>query len=322
MKNSKIQKKHSMHVILFGDSIIPRCIPFYYRLHLLLCKLHRSIKRKLFSCFSNQELSLDERVEESDRILNLGKRKVPFINKTFSSIEDDLKIEKMRNIIQKINELKEILKEKKLRFTTAAGSFKLKDFIPEKEHYKLWENAWILTNSKVDTQDIVLDVGGASTIFSYLLAYIGCEVYVVDNDWGNHGIVYNARFVSAKIGWRMRLFGRDASRKLPFRNNFFDKIFCICVLEHLTPFVRRKLMQEINRVLKPGGIVGLTFDYDADRNTPHLDKGIRYSLRKRLINDIIDPSSLEIYGNARLVDDCSSQFFLGSLFLTKPKVKA
>jgi SAM-dependent methyltransferase len=115
----------------------------------------------------------------------------------------------------------------------------------------------------------------------------------------------------------MRVYRRDISKKLPFKNEFFDKVFCVCVLEHLPSFMRRCLMREINRVLKPGGIAGLTFDYDATRNTPGLDKGIRYSFREKLINDIIAPSKLKIYGNAKLVDDCPKHLFAGSLFLSK-----
>ena len=76
-------------------------------------------------------------------------------------------------------------------------------------------------------------------------------------------------------------------------------------------------MREIKRVLKPGGLVGLTFDYDSKRDTPGLDKGIRYSLKDRLTGDIIGPSGLAVYGNEKLTDDCPGDFFLGSLFLTK-----
>lgn len=255
MKKSKIRKKHSLSAFLFGDSIIPGYIPFYYRLYLLFHmswrRLYRSSKRRVLSYFFKQETILDEKTEEADKILNLGERKTPLINKTSSHIDGDLKTEELRNIAQKINELKGILEEKGLRFTTPAASFKLKDNNSENERSKLWENSWMLAHSKVNTQDVVLDIAGASTIFSFFLAHMGCNVYVIDNDWENHGIMYNARFVSNKMGWGMKVYRRNIAKRFPFKENFFDKIFCVCVLEHLPSSVRRNVMQEINRVLKP-----------------------------------------------------------------------
>jgi len=89
------------------------------------------------------------------------------------------------------------------------------------------------------------------------------------------------------------------------------------VLEHLSSDVRRKTMSEINRVLKPGGLVAMTFDYDASRNDPRFDNGLRYGLKDQLFRDILEPASMEIVGNQTLIDNCPNSFFLGSLFLRK-----
>ncbi|MEA3489286.1 MAG: class I SAM-dependent methyltransferase [Candidatus Omnitrophota bacterium] len=317
MEEVKVKRQHSIPAILFGDSIVPGYVPFYHRLFLLWCKFYRSAKRKVISPFRPAAVSLDNEIPEQERVVVLGDRSEPFINKTFMEMDDDLKREDVKETVVEIKRLEKILGDKGLKFTTPAGTFKEKDRNPRNERTKLWENVWVLANSNVHPKDVILDIGGASTIFTFMLAHKGHEVHVVDNDWGNHGIVYNARYVSGRMGWDMKLYRKDISKKLPFKDGFFDKIFSICVLEHLPSCLRRTMMREINRVLKPGGIAGFTFDYDINRNTPGLDKGIRYALDGRLAADILEPSSLEVYGNNRLVDDCLPETFLGTLFLRK-----
>lgn len=53
----------------------------------------------------------------------------------------------------------------------------------------------------------------------------------------------------------------DLNETLPYKNNFFDVVFCIEVIEHLKN--PSQLVDEIHRVLKPGGILVLT--------TPNVD---------------------------------------------------
>ena len=47
-------------------------------------------------------------------------------------------------------------------------------------------------------------------------------------------------------------FGVTDGRKLPFNNNSFDYVICSEVLEHIIEF--EEVIEEINRILKPGGI--------------------------------------------------------------------
>ena len=313
------KKKHSLPIILFGNSIIPGYVPFYYRIFLLACKFYRSSKRKILSFFGSQAQIVGDGIKETSCMIDLGPENGPVINKTISDLDNDLKKEEIAGAVKKIKDLEALLDAKKLRFTTPAGTFKIKDITRKNEKTKLWENAWVLANSGVRPGDVVLDIGGASTIFSFLLASMGCEVHVVDNDWGNHGIIYNSKYVSHKMGWNMTSYGKDISRPLPFKDNYFDKVFSICVVEHLPVEVRKFVMKEMNRVLKPGGIVALTMDYDIHRNTPGLDKGLRYSLRDKIKKEVIEPSALAIYGNGKMEDDLPPEFFLGSLFLVKNK---
>lgn len=310
-------KERSLPSILFGDTIVPGYVPLYYRLYLLGSKLFKSVKRRLVPSAHSSDTTSSDEIKEPGGVVELGENSSPFVNKTVTDIDSDMEKPEVVEASRNIHQLEDTLKYKNLKFTTPAGTFKVKDYTPLNERTKLWENAWMLANSKVDPSHVVLDIGGASTIFSFLLADMGCEVHVIDNDWGDHGIIYNARYVGSKMGWNMKAYNRDIVLSLPFRDNYFDRVFSVCVMEHLPRDVRRRVMGEVCRVLKPGGIVGMTMDYDINRTTPGLDKGLRYSLKEKLLEDIIEPSHLEVYGNSRLVDDCPPEFFLGSLFLVK-----
>lgn len=59
---------------------------------------------------------------------------------------------------------------------------------------------------------------------------------------------------------------------LPFSNDAFDFIICNHVLEHIPDDT--KAMQELYRILKPGGTAILQVPYDADRKTTFEDNSI------------------------------------------------
>jgi len=313
------KKKHSTWEILFGESIVPRYIPLSHRLFLLLNKLSQSIKRRYFTSSVETHVLPDENIEDKHVQFGVNDKNSPVINKTVVDIDLDLEKPEFKDIINALEELREDLKAAGLCVTNFAGNFKSKDYIPVKERNKLWENVSVLSAMRCDPNDAILDIGGASTLFSFYVASRGCAVSVVDNDWGNNGIVRNAKHVAKSMKWNMDIYRQDVSQSLPFRDETFDKVFSICVLEHLKPAVRQKLMKEINRVLKPGGLVGLTIDYDTGRDLKGFDKGIRYAFKSRLVKDIVEPSGMKLYGNATLLDDCPDEFFLGTLFLQKDK---
>jgi len=310
--------------ILFGDAIVPRCVPFTYRLYLLIKKLQRSCAKRrsakqtdpasVSAAGKSMAAAGEEVFVKKPR---LGGGTGPLINKTVSSIDEDLTQPDVSVVVRDLTRFKALLEEKGLSTTSAAGSFKKKDFVPFKEKNKLWENAWLLTHAAPVAGEKVLDIGGASTLFSFYLAWKGAAVSVVDNDWGLHGLIYNARYVAHVMLWPMTVFNRDVREPLPFADSSFDKVYCVCVLEHLSPSVRQKTMAEVHRVLKPGGICALTIDYSAGRCESAMDQGLRFGHPKTLQRDVLAPSRLGIWGNQVLTDDCPPEFFLGALFLRK-----
>lgn len=133
-------------------------------------------------------------------------------------------------------------------------------------------------------------------------------------------MIYNTKYVAKKMNWDIEALDRDISKPVPFPDNSFDRVFSICTVEHLSSSVRRSMMREVARVLKPGGIAGFTIDYGPDRKVLLADKGLRFGFRQKLFDEIINPSGLSLHGNDDLIDPGNGKDgFLGVFFLVKNK---
>jgi SAM-dependent methyltransferase len=234
------------------------------------------------------------------------------INKSAYRLREDLQIPRVASIAHEILQLKRELSSKGLKFTSWMGDFTSCN--EDAEMGKLWENAWIFAHAGIKAGARVLDAGGASSIFSFYLASKGYDVYVIDLDWLNQGILDNAIAVARAMNWPMHITSGDITAPLPYPENYFDSVFCVCVMEHLFPEQRQNAMRRLAACLKWGGIMGLTVDYDVDRGG---DKGLRFRDLSSIFNDLILPSRLKLYGNTNLVDEYDERFFLGALFLRK-----
>lgn len=236
------------------------------------------------------------------------------INKTLDL--NDLKDATYAEIVKEIEVLMRDLSGKGLQFTTYQAEFGTgwgQDNLWLTR--KFWEMCTVIANSDLKPGLRILDCGGASTIFSFYLASKGFDVYTADIDWRNQGIVTNAESVARSMGWNMRNIKTNMA-SLPFENEQFDRIFSICVLEHLPRNDAMKAIREMARVLKPGGIIGLTFDYGPDAYEE------KYADVEEINARIILPSGLRIRGNK---DYQENSWFSekrgktwGALFLEKP----
>lgn len=109
----------------------------------------------------------------------------------------------------------------------------------------------------------ILDLSSPKLTSLYIAENFNSEVFAVD--------VYKAEIEN----WRRLIEMIDSSkrrfkhlkltvadgRKLPYKDNFFDKIFSISVLEHIPDNGDKKTILELVRVLKPGGtlVFSVTF---------------------------------------------------------------
>ena len=127
---------------------------------------------------------------------------------------------------------------------------------------RLWEYPYALLAAELEPGMKVADIGCGMTAFTiYLKDHAGCEVTGVDPDVFEAGIKYKAHGVSQEFIARTGLtFLKGDLDAIPLEADSQDRVFSISVMEHVPPDVRRRGMQEIARVLKPGGRAVLTVD--------------------------------------------------------------
>ena len=126
--------------------------------------------------------------------------------------------------------------------------------------FRLWEYVWLYKVLGLSGGGMkVLDLGGPATHLSVLAAIAGCDVISIDINpefveaANECALTLKLPFLTARLGDM-----RDLSQ-LPAES--FDMVISCSVLEHLTDCDQEIALQQIARVLKPAGLVGLTFDY-------------------------------------------------------------
>ncbi len=96
--------------------------------------------------------------------------------------------------------------------------------------------------------DIVLDAGAGTGNLSILLKKIGANVLALDSS--KEGL---ERLKIKDKDNKIVTLVFDLSKKLPFEDNYFDKIVSNNVIYTLNPDKRISVMREFHRVLKQGG---------------------------------------------------------------------
>jgi len=150
-----------------------------------------------------------------------------------------------------------------------------------------------------EKNDKILSIGAMNCMLSvYLSNYID-NFYAIDN---NPDFLKREWIYSYITSWGMKYDWSNTvslqhmtATNLKFGNDFFDKIISISVFEHILPHQDRlKAFQEMRRVLKPGGQIFLTIEFNTDNYmvlAPSVSGSI-FSLEYLL--DIVDQSGLQI----------------------------
>ncbi len=139
---------------------------------------------------------------------------------------------------------------------------------------KYWEYPWVLTNLDFKPGMKILDAGCGRAPLQYFLAEAGVEVSGIDPNEGVswHGIDKRlAKKFNLNIDYRV-----EGMEKISYPDNTFDRVLNVSVIEHcrakfvknegMTPqneqdkALQAKMIQEMRRVLKPGGLLVLTTD--------------------------------------------------------------
>jgi len=159
--------------------------------------------------------------------------------------------------------------------------------------FLLWETAWLLSRCPAGAGDAVLDMGGASSVFSCVLAARGARVLAIDLQ---EDLCANANEVGRAMGWDLRARAMDM-RRLEVPDGSLDRIYSVCVFEHLPRYDRVEINRGIRAKLRPGGTFAITFDYANPVNMARIDTPA--DVRRQFVT----PSGLEVVGNGEFLDN-------------------
>lgn len=113
--------------------------------------------------------------------------------------------------------------------------------------YDRWSRAITEIAGNVGEKGRILDIGAWEGLFCRAASKLGFSASAID--WGNP--LDEATWQKLGIEWR---FCQVEADPIPFPDNNFTGVYMGQVLEHFT-YSPRKPMEEIRRVLKPGGIL-------------------------------------------------------------------
>ncbi len=131
---------------------------------------------------------------------------------------------------------------------------------------RAWEFPFAILSSNLQQGMKVADVGCGNTPFTaYLSKAVGPENvtgydpdYIVDESVDSHSHFGAKKSFIEKLGIN---FHNEGITKMTAPDNFYDRVFCISVLEHIDDLsVKQEGLLEMARMLKPGGQLILTFD--------------------------------------------------------------
>ena len=140
-----------------------------------------------------------------------------------------------------------------------------------KDTFRLWSRRWeypfvaerviSFAQQQSDGPFRVLDAGSGVTYFPYFLRaeLPRSEITCFDSNGTYHPMfaAVNATMAETKVR-----FMEGMLQKIPLPDDSFDAVCCISVLEHTDNY--GEILDEFARVLRPGGLMVLTFDLSLD----------------------------------------------------------
>ena len=115
--------------------------------------------------------------------------------------------------------------------------------------FKIYEYKELLKDIKISKTDIILDIGCGDGLETILIGKKCKKIYGID--------VSKIRILNAKLRAKYKKkkinskFICEKLENLKFKKENFDKIFSICVLEHIPNYL--EVLEESYRILKVGG---------------------------------------------------------------------
>ena len=115
---------------------------------------------------------------------------------------------------------------------------------------------WVIMQAELTPDLICLDVGGGGESYLFAIANRIKKLVAVEKNKENIELTIRG---TAEFGLADKVEVLDCDgAELPHPDDCFDRVFCVSVIEHAAN--RQAVVEELIRVLKPGGIGLLTMD--------------------------------------------------------------
>lgn len=160
----------------------------------------------------------------------------------------------------------------------------------DKWAWRSWEYCHLLQKINNESK-VILDFGGGNSPFSYHLALMGHKIFMVDINKQSVDI-FNKNIKKLKLTRKAKGIKLNGST-LPFSSTYFDLIVFVSVIEHIPFHQRKRIFDELKRVLKPNKNLLMTFDYGEGGRV----FGDPVTSIKQIYHSIIKLSGLKLEGN-------------------------
>jgi 2-polyprenyl-3-methyl-5-hydroxy-6-metoxy-1,4-benzoquinol methylase len=112
----------------------------------------------------------------------------------------------------------------------------------------------------------VMDFGGGATLPVFWLAERGAEVLCLDVD---EALAEHTNRAAQERGWKLGATTHDLTRAAaPAEWGEFDAVISFSVLEHIPFELQEMALGRLAGLLRPGGVMAITFDYGSEAAQP------------------------------------------------------
>lgn len=168
-----------------------------------------------------------------------------------------------------------------------------------------WGNQQVLYYSDFNDNDICLEIGCGYSYFILILSLFAKKVYGIDSfswEFEKERTLWYKDIENFEFGDVGIIVGNAS--KLPFPDNYFDKIYTISALEHFQEDDIEKCCREVYRTLKPGGVFTGTVDYNPISEYPMgKESGLCAFTYESFLSRIVNPSGCNLAGEDYLKHD-------------------
>lgn len=158
--------------------------------------------------------------------------------------------------------------------------------------YRLWEYSSILdVLSHRSGKLSFLDAGGAGSALPYLLSSMGHDGVAVDaQPW----LADLCRHIAGAQGLPLKSAAGDLTRDDAIWSSLHDVVICVSVLEHIPASRHAEALRRLAGMVKPGGLLCLTFDYGTHTDRGHPEAGAIQDIKP--VCDSLTTQGLRFHG--------------------------